>query len=127
MTAASRCSGATPCAMYMAMMPPETCAMPLVMMVISSLRVALARNGRMVSGASVWPMKIDAATFMLSAPADAHRLQHHPGHAANDDLHHADVIEHREKCRDEDDSGQHLEGEDRAQFGGCCGSSFRMP
>ena len=42
--------------------------MPLVMMVINSLCVALARNGRMVSGASVWPMKIDAATFMLSAP-----------------------------------------------------------
>ena len=68
MTAASSCSGATPCAIYMAMMPPETWAMPLVIMVISSLRVALARNGRMVNGASVWPMKIDAATFMLSAP-----------------------------------------------------------
>ncbi len=68
MTAESRCSASTPCAMYMAMMPPETCAMPLVMMVISSLRVALERNGRMVSGASVWPMKMDAATFMLSAP-----------------------------------------------------------
>ena len=54
--------------MYMAMMPPETWAMPLVMMAISSLRVALERNGRMVSGASVWPMKMLAATFMLSAP-----------------------------------------------------------
>src|ERR1017187_10905364 len=54
--------------MYMAMMPPETCAMPLVMMTMSSLRVALERNGRIVSGASVCPMKIDAATFMLSAP-----------------------------------------------------------
>ncbi len=42
--------------------------MPLVMIVISSLCVAPARNGRMVSGASVWPMKIEAATFMLSAP-----------------------------------------------------------
>ena len=50
------------------MMPPETWAMPLVIMVISSLRVAFDRNGRMVSGASVWPIKIDAATFMLSAP-----------------------------------------------------------
>jgi len=29
---------------------------------------ALERNGRMVSGASVWPMKTDAATFRLSAP-----------------------------------------------------------
>ena len=42
--------------------------MPLVIIVISSLRVALDRNGRIVSGASVCPMKIDAATFMLSAP-----------------------------------------------------------
>ena len=50
------------------MMPPETCAMPEVMMVISSERVAPARNGRMVSGASVWPMKMLAATLVLSAP-----------------------------------------------------------
>ena len=28
----------------------------------------LCKNGRMVSGASVWPMKMLAATFMLSAP-----------------------------------------------------------
>ncbi len=68
MTAESRCRASTPCEMYMAMMPPETCAMPLVMMVISSLRVAFDRNGRMVSGASVCPMKMLAATFMLSAP-----------------------------------------------------------
>jgi len=26
------------------------------------------RNGRIVRGASVWPMKIEAATFKLSAP-----------------------------------------------------------
>jgi hypothetical protein len=68
MTAESRWRASTPWAMYMAMMPPETWAMPLVMMVISSLRVAPFRKGRMVSGASVWPMKIEAATFMLSAP-----------------------------------------------------------
>ena len=67
-TADSRCRASTPCEMYMAMMPPDTCAMPLVMMVISSLRVAFDRNGRMVSGASVCPMKMLAATFMLSAP-----------------------------------------------------------
>ena len=67
-TAESRCRASTPCEMYMAMMPPETCAMPLVMITISSLRVAFDRNGRIVSGASVWPMKMLAATFMLSAP-----------------------------------------------------------
>jgi len=42
--------------------------MPLVMMVINSERVALLRNGRMVSGASVWPMKMEAATLVDSAP-----------------------------------------------------------
>ena len=50
------------------MMPPETCAIPLVMMVISSERVTSGRKGRIVSGASVWPMKILAATFSDSAP-----------------------------------------------------------
>ena len=44
------------------------CAIPEVITVISSERVILARNGRMVSGASVCPMKIEAATFRLSAP-----------------------------------------------------------
>ena len=42
--------------------------MPLVMMVINSDCVAPGRNGRMLSGASVWPMKILAATFSDSAP-----------------------------------------------------------
>ncbi len=37
-------------------------------MVMSSERVAPARKGRMVSGASVWPMKMLAATLVLSAP-----------------------------------------------------------
>ena len=50
------------------MIPPETWAMPEVMMVMSSELVAPARNGRMVSGASVWPMKMLAATLVLSAP-----------------------------------------------------------
>ena len=53
---------------YAAMMPPETWAIPAVMMVINSELVAPARKGRMVSGASVWPMKMLAATLVLSAP-----------------------------------------------------------
>ncbi len=68
MTAASRCFASMPDKIYAAMMPPETWAMPLVMMVISSERVSVGRNGRMVSGASVWPMKMLAATLRLSAP-----------------------------------------------------------
>ena len=54
--------------MYAPIRLPETCAMPLVMMVISSERVTSGRNGRMVSGASVWPMKMLAATLSDSAP-----------------------------------------------------------
>ena len=50
------------------MMDPETWAMPAVITVISSDRVIPGRNGRIVSGASVCPMKMDAATFKLSAP-----------------------------------------------------------
>ena len=50
------------------MIPPETWAMPLVITVISSERVRSGRKGRMVSGASVCPMKMLAATFSDSAP-----------------------------------------------------------
>ena len=50
------------------MMPPEMCAMPEVITVISSDCVISGRNGRMVSGASVCPMKMLAATFSDSAP-----------------------------------------------------------
>ncbi len=50
------------------MIPPETCAMPLVITVINSERVKSGRNGRIVRGASVCPMKMLAATFRDSAP-----------------------------------------------------------
>ena len=50
------------------MIPPETCAMPLVMIVINSDCVKSGRNGRIVSGASVCPMKMLAATLSDSAP-----------------------------------------------------------
>ncbi len=42
--------------------------MPLTMMVKSSDSVMPSMNGRIVSGASVWPMKMLAATFSDSAP-----------------------------------------------------------
>ena len=42
--------------------------MPLVITVMSSERVRSGRNGRMVNGASVCPMKMLAATFSDSAP-----------------------------------------------------------
>ena len=50
------------------MIEPEMWAIPDVITVISSERVIRGRNGRMVSGASVCPMKIEAATLRLSAP-----------------------------------------------------------
>ena len=53
------------------MMPPEMCAIPDVMTVISSDSVIRGRNGRIVSGASVCPMKMLAATFSDSAPEAA--------------------------------------------------------
>ena len=68
MTAERRSCALMPKLMYAAMMPPETWAMPEVMMTMSSERVAPARKGRMVSGASVWPMKMLAATLVDSAP-----------------------------------------------------------
>ena len=43
-------------------------AIPAVMTVMSSDSVIRGRNGRIVSGASVWPMKMLAATFSDSAP-----------------------------------------------------------
>ena len=67
-TAVSRWRASMPNAIYAAMIEPETWAMPAVITVISSERVMRGRKGRIVSGASVCPMKIDAATLRLSAP-----------------------------------------------------------
>ena len=94
------------------MMPPETWAMPLVMMVMSSERVAPGRKGRMVSGASVWPMKMLAATLRDSAPETfmVHCMSQRED--ADDELHDAEVVEDGEERGDEDDGGQHLEGEE---------------
>ena len=75
-TAVSRCRASTPKAMYAAMMAPEMWAIPDVITVMSSDRVSRGRNGRMVSGASVCPMKIEAATFRLSAPLAPINLAH---------------------------------------------------
>ena len=50
------------------MMPPEMCAIPEVITVMSSDSVMRGRYGRIVNGASVCPMKMLAATFNDSAP-----------------------------------------------------------
>ncbi len=67
-TAVSRWRASMPNAMYAAMIEPEIWAIPEVITVINSDRVSRARKGRIVRGASVCPMKIEAATLRLSAP-----------------------------------------------------------
>ena len=60
----------------------------------------------------------DAGGYVHAFSAgDAHGLEHDPRHGANDDLHEADVIENREEGGDENNGGQHLEGEDGAGGG----------
>ena len=44
------------------------CAMPPIIIVISSDSVIFGMYGRTVSGASVWPMKTLAHTLVVSAP-----------------------------------------------------------
>ena len=54
--------------MYAASTPVAMFAKPPTMIAISSLLVAVARNGRTISGASVCPTKILAAVLSVSAP-----------------------------------------------------------
>ena len=69
----------------------------------------------MVSGASVCPMKMLAATFMDSAPLVPITFCITTAIAAHQHLHDAQVIQDAEKRRNEDDDGQHLESEDGAE------------
>ena len=70
----------------------------------------------MVSGASVWPMKMLAATLSDSAPLAPMIFCIADGEALHDPLHDAEVIEDREKRGDEDDDGQNLESENGAEL-----------
>ena len=99
------------------MMPPEMCAMPEVITVMSSDWVMCGRYGRMVSGASVCPMKMLAATLSDSAPLAFMNAAHADGEQPHHELHHAQVVEDREQRRDEDDRRQHLEGEEHRVAG----------
>ena len=97
------------------MIEPEMWAIPEVITVISSERVIRGRNGRIVSGASVCPMKIEAATFRLSAPLAPMTRLITTREGAHDHLHDPEVVHDREQSGDEDDGGQDLEGEDHAE------------
>ena len=67
--AVSRCSMRTPpSSTYAPRIAPDTDAMPATITVNSSDSVNFAKNGRIVSGASLWPMKMLAATHSDSAP-----------------------------------------------------------
>ena len=99
------------------MIDPEMCAMPDVMTVISSDRVIRERKGRMVSGASVWPMKIDAATLRLSAPLAPMTLLITSAKARTMICMIAQVIQDREERGDEDDRRKDLECEDHSDTG----------
>ena len=48
--------------------------------------------------------------------ADAHDPAHEPRHAADDHLHHAQVIQQRKKSRDEDDGRQYLKGKEKTEM-----------
>ena len=48
--------------------------------------------------------------------AGAHNALHHHRHRLHDDLHDAEIVEHREERRDEDDDRQHLERENYAEL-----------
>ena len=63
-------SGNTPTSMatYAASAPPATVANPPVITVLSSDIVIRSTNGRMRSGASVWPTKMLPAADVVSAP-----------------------------------------------------------
>ena len=65
------------------------CAMPPIIIVISSESVILAMYGRTVSGASVWPMNTLAQTLVVSAPDTRMTLVIAQAMTLHDRLHHA--------------------------------------
>ena len=89
--------------------------MPATITVNSSDCVRPGRNGRIVKGASVWPMKMLAATSVDSAPLAPMTRCITLAIASHDDLHHAEVVEDREEGGDENDDRKDLEGEHHAE------------
>ena len=88
--------------------------MPAVMTVISSERVSdghVRANGERSFGLA---HENTGGNVQRFRPARAH-ADHDLGHLADDELHHAVVIEHGEERRDENHRGQNLEGEDHSQ------------
>ena len=116
-TAVSRCVIST-CAIitYAAITAPETCAMPLVMMVNNSdLRQSGQErpDGQRRFRLAHEDAGGDAGRF---GAAGAHDPLHHHSHAANEHLHHAELVQHGKQRRDEDDDRQYLEREHHAEL-----------
>ena len=98
-------------------MPPEMCAMPDVITVISSDCV-ISRQIRPDRQRRLGlPHENAGGDVQRLGAARAHHPVHQHGKEPHDDLHHAEVIEDREKRGDEDDRRQHLEREDDAYSG----------
>src|SRR5215510_494520 len=82
----------------------------------SSEDVMRGTYGRTTRGASAWPTKTSAMVEKLSAPLVVRPYVPRMTSSAGDDQgHHAQVIEDAHEGREEEDGGQHLEGEDEAE------------
>ena len=111
MTALSKCFGSIPKAIYAAMIPPETCAMPLVITVINSERVRSGKkrpNG--LRGFRLAHENAGGHIQRLRA-ARSHQPRHQPRRELDDELHDSEVIKHRKKRADENHRWQNLKCE----------------
>ena len=90
--------------------------MPAVMMVINSLSVCIGKqrpNGKRRFSLAHEDGCRDVQRFRA---AHAHQAVHDPGHALDDDLHHAKVIQQRKKSGDKNNGRQHLKSEDETKL-----------
>jgi hypothetical protein len=94
------------------------CAMPPIIMVSSSDSVIRGMYGRTVSGASVWPMNTLAQTLVVSAPDTRITLVIASAMIRTMNCITPEVVQHAHQRGEEDDRGQHLEGEHEAELRG---------
>ena len=93
-------------------MPPETWAMPLVMIVISSDCVTSGRIWTDGEGRFGLAHENAGGDIERFRAAGAHQAGHDTRGLLDDELHHTVVIKQRENGGDEDDGGQDLESEE---------------
>ncbi len=95
-------------------MPPETCAMPLVMMVINSDCVTSGKKWANRERRFRLAHEDAGGDVQRFRAACAHQSRHHARGHLDDELHDAEVIEHREKRGDENNRRQHLKREEKS-------------